>query len=463
MLERIKIPIPDSLRPAIDALKAVGGRPFLVGGAVRDFFMCLDSKDFDIEVYGLTPDKVQEALSTIGQVDLVGAQFGVFKVAGIPADFSVPRTDSKTGEGHRGFAVEFHHGISVIEAARRRDLTINSLAYDLTDGVLHDYFNGKNDIRFGWLRATDPGKFNEDPLRAMRVAQFVSRFGFNVDEELVLLCQKSNLSELPGERLFVEWEKLLKGKAPDEGLEFLRATGLLDNFPELAATIDCPQEKEWHPEGCVFVHTKMAVHRARLLTDDPVVHWATLLHDVGKPPTTKVEDGRIRSKGHEEAGVEPAKAFLERLRAPKDLQDKVAVLVAHHLAPAHFVPDAAHAHKRTKAGPAAYRRLARTLAAAGTDMKTLYLVSKADHLGRTTKDALLGLFPSGDEFLRMSQEVKVELKPEPDAVMGRDLIERGFKPGPEMGVILKKCREVQYERGIQDKDEILSIVTRDKV
>jgi tRNA nucleotidyltransferase (CCA-adding enzyme) len=276
-----------------------------------------------------------------------------------------------------------------------------------------------------------------------------------VDMNLAALMASTDLSELPGERLYGEWNKLLGGRFVGDALRLLLTTNLLKQFPELWSMVGTPQDREWHPEGDVFEHTCLAVDRARELSDDPVVLWAVLLHDAGKPATTKLEEGRIRARGHEDAGVAPSRAFFNALRAPDDLKRAVCALVEHHLAPAHFVPDEAHAHKRTAAGASAYRRLARKLGVAGTDLKTLYLVSKADHFGRTTKDAIARVFPSGEAFLERATAVQVDARPEPDAVLGRDLIARGFAPGPQFGEILAKCREVQYDRGLKDPDAIL--------
>lgn len=452
----IEVRLDPVLKEALAAIKAAGGRPLLVGGAVRDALMGYSGpvRDADVEVYSLAPDALRAALSKIGQVDAVGASFGVFKLAGLSADFSIPRRDNKVGAGHKGFEVVSDPNLSLKEAAKRRDLTINSMALDPFTGELHDPYGGAEDIKNKVLRATDAGTFLEDPLRAMRVAQFVSRLGFTPNEELSRLCSIAKLEELPGERLLEEWRKLLLGSSQTAALDFVRRT-MIRHFPELAATVGCEQDPEYHPEGDVFTHTAMAAEQSRKLTDDETVLWATLLHDAGKPGTTKFEDGRIRSRGHEEAGIEPARFFLDRLKAPTALTDRVAVLVAHHLSPAHFVPDAAHRPKREDAGPAAYRRLARKLGNAGTDLKTLYLVSKADHLGRTTPQALNGEFPSGEEFLRRAQEVQVDVAFEPDVVMGRDLLARGFKPGPGMGEMLQRCREIQYESGLKDVESIL--------
>lgn len=417
------------------------------------------SKDYDIEVHGLSLNALTDVLKPFGKVDLVGSSFGVVKVHGIDADFSVPRSDNTCGAGHRDFHVVVNPKMSIEDACRRRDLTINSLAYDPLTGDLYDPFHGFADIRDKILRATDPATFLDDPLRVMRVAQFAARFGFTVDSVLTKICAQADLRSLPGERLYTEWQKLLLGQEPDQGLRFLRATKLLRFFPELAALVECPQDAEWHKEGDVLEHTAMALSAARTFTDNLTVLWAVLLHDVGKPATTtRDDDGRIRSKGHDEVGAVMARTFLQRLRAPKDLEERVAALVTHHLAPAHFVPENAQSLKRSCAGPAAYRRLARTLSSAGTSIEALYLTSKADHLGRLTPDAIAGRFPSGDEFLRRAKQIHVAEQAAPDVVMGRHLLARGYQPGPEVGALLVKCRSYQYESGEKDPERILDQV-----
>ena len=449
----------DQILQISKAVSEAGGRALIVGGYVRDGLMGFDPKDVDIEVYGLPVDALKDVLSKFGDVEMVGKAFGVFKVLG--CDVSLPRRDSKIAPGHKGFSVSFDHNMSVEDAARRRDFTINSMAMVPETGEIIDPFGGREDLKAGVLRATDDRTFIEDPLRVMRAAQFIARFGLKPGADLLKLCASiaHTMKELPGERLFEEWNKLLlKGKQPSKGVEFLRDVGVLSLlFPEVHALIDVKQEFEWHPEGDVFVHTNMAIDAATESRTGDVDHdmtlmYAALCHDFGKSWTTKFEEGRWRARGHEEAGVEPSMAFLGRLRAPVDLMKRVSVLVAHHLAPAHF------AHPGMKASPKAYRTLARKLDESGTTMEMLYKVSKADHFGRTTRDALAREFPAGDDFMAKAKEIKVEVKPEPDVVMGRHLLARGMSPGKEFGVILTKCREIQYETGCKDPEEILKQV-----
>ena len=172
-----------------------------------------------------------------------------------------------------------------------------------------------------------------------------------------------------------------------------------------------------------------------------------LCHDLGKPATTERVDGRVRSYRHDVAGVAPTRALLGRMRAPGALVDRVAALVEHHLAPALFVRNGATAK--------GYRRLARKLERAGVGIELLVRVARADHLGRTTADALAGRFDAGDAFLAAARAHSVEHAAPRDAVLGRHLVARGMKPGPGFAPILERCREIQDETGWTDPEPIL--------
>ncbi len=437
------------------AVAAAGGRALVVGGYVRDKLRGEESKDLDVEVFGLDLAALERTLGRFGEVITVGRAFGVLQVKGLSIDFSLPRRDSKVASGHKGFEVAFDPGLDFAAAARRRDLTINSIGLDPITGELLDPHGGRADLERGVLRATDPAHFSEDPLRGLRVAQFAARFEMAVDPELERLCRALDLSELSAERVLEEWRKLLlKGVRPSLGLEFLRATDLIRFSPELAALIGVPQDPEWHPEGDCWVHNQLVIDEAARLRDgggdDAALMFGALLHDVGKPPTTVTENGRVRSPSHDVRGVELAAAFLARMRAPVDLIACVSALVEHHLAPAVFVKQGTTAK--------GYRRLARKLGAAGASADLLVRVARADHLGRTTDEALRRVFPAGDVFLARARELTIDHSPPRDVVLGRHLIARGMQPGPEFGSILERCREVQDETGWTDPDQILQRV-----
>lgn len=438
------------------AVAEAGGRALLVGGWVRDVMMGGQPKDLDVEVYGLQVRELEKLLGKFGTVIEVGRAFGVFRLKELDVDFSLPRRDSKVGAGHKGFDVEVDPHLSFVEAARRRDLTMNSMGYDPLSGELLDPHHGAEDLKAQRLRATDPIHFSDDPLRALRVAQFAARFNMTPDPQLHELCAQLDLSELSGERVREELVKLLlKGKEPSVGFTFLENTHLLRFFPELQAMVGVPQDPQWHPEGDVWVHTKMVVDEAARGRDggedDLALMLGALCHDFGKPSTTVIEDsGRVRSPSHESAGVAPTEDFLLRYRFPKDLVRQVCALVRYHLAPALFVKDGA-----TDKG---YRRLARKLGEAGVSAELLVRVAWADHLGRTTEEALAREFPAAEVFLRRMQQLRVEKTAPRDVVLGRHLIARGLTPGPHFKEILERCRDVQDETGWEEPDRILDAV-----
>jgi tRNA nucleotidyltransferase (CCA-adding enzyme) len=269
------------------------------------------------------------------------------------------------------------------------------------------------------------------------------------------LCRALDLAELSGERIFEEMRKLLlKGRVPSIGLRLLEDFDYLRHFPELEALVGVPQDPEWHPEGDVWVHTLMVVDEAAKLRDagedDEALMFGALCHDLGKPSTTVEERGRVRSPAHDVAGVPLAHALLERWRAPNALVRRTGALVEHHLAPALFI--------KNEAGAQGYRRLARRLGEAGVTLELLVRLARADHLGRTTEEALARMFPAGERFVARARELLVERTAPRDVVMGRHLIARGFAPGPRFGEILRRCREVQDETGWTDPEQILAVV-----
>ena len=437
------------------AVAAAGGRALVVGGYVRDQLLGLDSKDLDVEVFGLDLDPLQALLARFGRVLTVGRTFGVLRLEHLDVDFSLPRRDSKVAPGHRGFEVQFDPDLDFETAARRRDLTVNSIGLDPLSGDIVDPHRGRRDLERKVLRATDPNTFPEDPLRGLRVAQFSARLQMHADETLLALCRNLDLEEVSPERVFGEFRKLLlKGVRPSLGLDFLRASGLLRHFPELLALVGVDQDPVWHPEGDVWTHTLMVIDEAAGLrrgeADDLDLMLGALCHDLGKPATTIERDGRIRSPAHSEEGIAPTRALLERMRAPRDLVVRISALVEHHLAPAQF--DKNHASEK------GYRRLSRKLSAAGVSMELVARVAHADHLGRTTPDALARVFPAGDRFLDRARELLVEHQAPQDVVMGRHLIARGLTPGPAFASLLEQCREVQDENGWKDPDRILETV-----
>ncbi len=392
-------------------IATAGGRAFVVGGYVRDLLRGQPSKDLDIEVYGMDLDALRTLLERRGSVLSVGRAFGVLRLKHLDADFSLPRRDSKVGPGHRGFDVECDPRLDFETAARRRDLTINSMGLDILNGDISDPWGGRRDLERGVLRAVDADAFDEDPLRGLRVAQFIARFDMHADDALVELCGRLDLREVSPERVLEEFRKLLlKGARPSLGLTFLRESTLLRFFPELDALT---HDSAWS-------QTLAAVDRGATMRrdddDDLVQMLAVLSHALRRP-----------------ADIE---SLLDRMRAPKDVVVRVSALVRFFPEPASLV--------EASAASSEYRRLSRRLGATGVTLELLARVAESVRSDAPVK-----------QFLDRARELGVDKRAPVDVVRGRHLIARGFTPGARVGALLEICREVQDETGWIDAERIL--------
>ena len=430
----------------------------LVGGCVRDGLMNVEPKDWDLEIYNVEPRRLREILDSAGRVDAVGEAFTVYKI-GQDLDVALPRRERKVGRGHKGFVVEGDPQMTFPEAAKRRDFTINAILKDALTGEIIDPYNGREDLKKKLIRHVSKETFVEDSLRVLRAAQFAARFEFDIDPETVELCRSIDLTDLPKERIWGEIEKLLlKAQKPSIGLKWLYDLGVTKQlFPELEALVGVPQEKAWHPEGEVDVHTLLVVDRARELIDDlpyakkAAVMLGALCHDFGKPATTKFFDGRWRSHAHDEAGVEPTLAFLDRLGIftldGYDVREQVVELVRYHLKPGEFYKN------RENLGDGAFRRLARRV-----EPDLLYRVARADTLGRNApwlpKEKWFDAAPQ-EWFIERARELEVETEAPKPLLMGRHLIELGLKPSPRFGEITKAVYEMQLDGKISSVDEAI--------
>jgi tRNA nucleotidyltransferase (CCA-adding enzyme) len=433
-------------------VRANNGRALVVGGWVRDRLIGHAGKDVDLEVYGLPGPRLKDLLETIGTVNTVGESFTVYKV--LDVDVSLPRRESKTGRGHRAFEVTGDPTMTPTEAARRRDFTVNAIAWDPLEDTYIDPFDGRGDLLDRRvLRAVDPATFPDDSLRVLRGVQFAARFMLDMETATKALCRGIPLDDLPAERIWGEIEKLLLlAERPSIGFSLALELGVINRlFPELEALVGCPQEPEWHPEGDVWVHTLMVIDQARTRIDDlerpqqVTVMLGAVCHDFGKPATTAFVDGRIRSIDHEQAGVAPARQFLARLNVQSmggyDVAGQVAGIVAHHLKPHAF------SKSPTPVGDGAFRRLAEKV-----DLELLARVAMSDCLGRT------GAFDCSAiaHFLERARALGVEHRPPAPIVMGRHLLELGLRPGPQIGHILRQLYEQQLDGQLQTLDEGLA-------
>jgi tRNA nucleotidyltransferase (CCA-adding enzyme) len=375
----------------------------------------------------------------------------VFKVGAV--DVALPRRESKTGRGHKGFTVVGDPTMTFAEAARRRDFTINAIGLDPLTGEYLDPFGGRADLAARRLRVVDAGRFGDDSLRVLRALQFVARFDLVVDAGTRELLSGIPLDDLPAERIWGEVEKLLvQARVPSRGLALALEIGVVARlFPELEALVGCQQEPEWHPEGDVWVHTLMVVDQARTRIDDldrsgkVAVMLGALCHDLGKPSTTALIDGRIRSLGHEEAGVAPATALLDRLNVHAlesvDVRREVLAITAHHLKPGAWFK------VRDEVGDGAFRRLAQKV-----NMEWLARVAKSDCLGRAGHFDCTAM----DWFLERARSLGVEHAPARPLLLGRHLIELGVAPGPPMGKLLKDVYERQLDGEVTTLEEAIA-------
>lgn len=439
-----------------ETIRANGGRAMLVGGCVRDELMDVQPRDWDLEVYGVEPERLKEMLEAFGEVNAVGEAFTVYKL-GRDLDISIPRRDRKTGRGHKGFIVEGDPSMSFEEACSRRDFTINAILKDPLTGEIVDPTGGREDIKRKMIRHVSSETFAEDSLRVLRAAEFAARFEFDIAPETVQICKSMDVTDLANERVWGELEKLLlQANRPSIGLKWLYDLGVVDQiFPEMKSLVGVRQEPEWHPEGDVDVHTMMVVDEARKLIDDLpherkiTVMLGALAHDFGKPPTTEFFDGRWRSHSHDEAGVEPTISFLDTLGIHTlngyDVRHQVVQLVRYHLKPGEFYK------AKNPVGDGAFRRLARKV-----EPDLLYRVAKADSLGRNP-DWLPPEKHFGSEaqewFIEKVRELQIETRPPEPLLMGRHLIEMGLEPSARFKQILDSVYEMQLDGKVTNLEE----------
>lgn len=453
LITTLKVPILEQFEPeklatitqVAELIAKQGGRALLVGGCVRDSLLSQEAKDIDIEIYGLSIDQVEAALQPYFRLDTVGRSFGVLILKGEDIDIALPRRESKTGPKHTDFKVEGDPNMTQEEAASRRDFTINAISIDPLTEELIDPFDGVTDLKARRLRHVSAA-FSEDPLRVLRGMQFIARFGLTADPETITLCRQLDPLDLPAERLWEEWKKLLlKGDSIFAGLTFLRDCNWLQYFPELEALVGCDQEPKWHPEGDVWTHTlhcldAYAAHRIGDEWEDLIVGLAVLCHDFGKPTTSYVdEQGRIRSPRHDVEGVPIAQKFLERLTRQKKIFEEVLPLVEQHMRPLALYRDGA--------GDSAIRRLAARV----KRVDRLTRVAHADKNGRPPIPA--DDFPEGKWLLERAAQLAIEDNAPKPILLGRHLVALGIKPGKHFGKILDRAYEAQLDGAFTNEAE----------
>ncbi|HEV2386737.1 MAG TPA: CCA tRNA nucleotidyltransferase [Candidatus Acidoferrales bacterium] len=411
-----------------------GYQAYLVGGSVRDLVLGREPGDFDVATDAL-PGRVESLFP--GSLT-VGAKFGVVMVVedGAEVEVATFRSDVGSSDGRHPDSVVYTGNVA--EDVRRRDFTINALLLDPRNGEIIDLVAGRADLAAGIVRAIgDPDKrFAEDKLRMMRAVRFAARFGFEIEPETFAAIRRlaHAVHQVSAERLRDECTRLLTEGAAGRGFELLDAAGLLAFvLPEVARMKGVEQPPEFHPEGDVWIHTRMMLE-ALPRGAAPAFAWGVLLHDVGKPPTfTPAASGeRIRFDNHVEVGAAIAEEICRRLRFSNADTEQIVALVRNHL----------RFKDVQQMRPATLKRFIR-------------LPHFEQHMELHRLDCLAshGSLASYQFVRRFIDETPAEAVRPPRLVTGEDLKQRGLAPGPLFGRILRAVEEAQLEGAVQTREE----------
>ena len=393
---------------------------YLVGGAVRDSILGINSKDKDWVVVGGTPEEMIE-----NGFKQVGKDFPVFLHPKSKEEYALARTERKSGSGYTGFITQFSADVSLEDDLARRDLTVNAIAKD-ESGELYDPFGGLADIKNKILRHVTPA-FEEDPLRVLRVARFKARFhhlGFSVAEETNALMRNivlnGELQHLTPERVWVETQRALMENSPEQYFQALNECGALEVvFPEVYRLFGVPQRKEYHPEIDTGIHTMMVLSHAAKMNWSGEIRFAALVHDLGKADTPS--DVLPRHIAHEIKSVKRVKEMCGRLKIPKSYEQLALIVAEFHT----------QCHQALTLKPATVLKLLERVDAFRRPerLQSFVMACEADAKGRKGYDNTD--YPQADYLLeahRMSAEVSAE-----------NIISAGYK-GAEIGVQLKQQR-----------------------
>jgi poly(A) polymerase len=417
----------------VQTLQTRGHQAYFVGGCVRDLLLGSEPKDYDVAT-SATPEQIQAIFPGSW---LVGAHFGVVIVEQ-HIEVATFRSDHAYEDGRRPGRVEFE--TDPRKDVLRRDFTINALLLDPGTKEILDFVGGRADLDARLIRAIgEPAaRFREDHLRLLRAVRFASRLGFEIEPVTFSAIRDlaALVARVSAERVRDEISRILTSGAARRGFELLDSTGLLQHIlPEISALKGVEQPPEFHPEGDVWTHTLIMLDGLR--TGTPVtLALGVLLHDVGKPATFRVAE-RIRFDGHVEAGIEIARAVLNRLRYSKDEIAQVESLIANHMR----FKDLPHMReskiKRFLRMPEFEQHL---------ELHRLDCSSSSGHL-------------ENYDFARsrLAEQPPEVLKPQP-LITGRDLIEMGYRPGPQFAKMLAFIEDAQLELTIRTKEEAVRLL-----
>ncbi|UQZ90802.1 hypothetical protein C4J81_16940 [Deltaproteobacteria bacterium Smac51] len=447
----------EKFKAVAEAIHLAGGRLFLVGGRVRDCLLGAETdnhepdtlKDSDLVVLGLPLKEILAALAPFGAARAVGRRTSMEREKEDSiAHLSLPPDLLEVSPARRlnGSEAEFSSEASLMDDAIARDFTVNAVYFDPLTERLEDPLGGVPDAERRNLRLCGARALEMDPVRVMRAMVLVSRFEFTAQMDFLAATEAAAglLKTVPPERLWPEWRKWCLSAKPHLGLDFMKDSGLLNFWPDLAELPKTPQNERFHPEGDAWVHTVMVVKAMRELelpegADRQVLTLAALLHDIAKPVVTQMVDGKWVSRGHAQAGPPLALNFLESIKTPPKIIRPVLKLVERHMDLAFQI-----------VSPKALRRLARRLSPE-CDLIDFWAIAAADWNGRGPE---MGRFPmSLQEFLA---PLGGRADSPPPLLMGRDLIGHfGLPPGPEIGRLLRLIEEASDEGIITTKEAAL--------
>ena len=449
-----RFPVPPEVLALGQAIQKAGGVPVLVGGWVRDCLLGAPQQNgFDLEVFRLGPDPLRSVLARFGPVHAVGRHFGVLKLMsrGLEFDVSVPRRESKTGKGHKGFMVEPDPSMTFEEAAARRDFTINSMGYEFLERRFLNPFGGLEHLRARLLRHVGPA-FSEDPLRVLRAMQFAGRFQFSIAEETLALCRAQDLTELPRERVWEEIKKLmLRSARPSLGWRYAEALGVLRILPELAELKHIEDQaapgRGEEPGQGAWSRALAAVDAMAAQAEGDVpsrlhLSLALLCHELGRtaPGLASAPYGQAVAR----AASAPTATFLGRLTNEQEVASAVLPLIEE-------LPVVAEL--RAKSGQSGV----------DPDIRRLALRAPLSSLARCSAARDQALPPGAqskdppDAVWLREQAIRLgvwQAPPEP-LLKGRHLVERGYARGPAMGELLRRAFERQLDGEFDTLDAAL--------
>ncbi len=408
------IDYPNKLNIIFDKLLNNSIKPIIIGGYIRDSLLKKESKDIDIELYGINSfSKLEDILKEFGDVNSVGKSFGVCKlrVDDLDLDFSFPRIDSKIDSGHRGFEIKIDSSLDFKTATSRRDFTINTIGYDIETKKILDPFNGQEDLKNRILRAVDIKKFSDDPLRVLRAVQFSSRFNLSIDNELFISCQKmikdSLLNELPKERIFVEIQKLLlKSSSPSSGIKLLNSLGGFNYFTEFKNINIAGLEKIYKA-----IDTMSSLKTANSRTNTMLM-LSVLCYQL---PADKCE------------------TFLSKLSNDKNLYNKVSSLVKH----------------QNDINFELFSDYDIYMLATKVTIKEFVLLSIATSQTKIKLEKINSLKIRAQELGVLNEKTKA-------IVQGKDILSFGIKPSKEFSKILDRAYMAQINGDFKTKEEAYS-------